>query len=155
MDDSLAVFVQQSLNRGPSLNGTERFALAVNGRTEYVTLTSLLAYVIAHGGGGGGGGPTTQTLPAGRAFGTIYQNTHASVLWVSCNPVALNNFATNFAALTGPVSPPVDTVINTFQNIGESGQAQPPLFFPVLPSWYYRVTQSSGNSAVLLWAEWY
>lgn len=89
-----------------------------------------------------------------RAKDTIYQNTSGKVRFVTIAIEVDGGVAEYAEAEIGSSSPPTITVAPIGHASGVGGDEELSLSFIVPPSWYYRLTESTGTIEIREWHEW-
>lgn len=100
---------------------------------------------------GGGGVTTKQNLTATRLYGTTYQNTGSTPIFVSVTgntTVANEQLYANVEAATPP------TVIVVVQSNPSTVTNNSSIFFIVMPGEYYLVDWFNGVKVIVAWFEW-
>jgi hypothetical protein len=99
--------------------------------------------------------PATQSVvTASRALGGIYQNTGTTPRYASVG-VIINGGANVAIQAYCDASPSPATIVIASYGAGVTVSTMAPLFFIILPGYYYKVVSSSGTGASLnVWTEW-
>jgi hypothetical protein len=95
--------------------------------------------------------PVTVQASPSRVFGTVYQNTNVTPLFVSVTSSTSNG--AQVLCYTDAGNPP-GTGVGGFFNNGTANLWQS-AFFIVLPNNYYQAKVTAGAASVLLWTEWH
>ena len=101
------------------------------------------------------GGITAQNVVSGsRVYGTVYQNTNATAMFVSICTLNAQSQGGNYDVYSDSNSTPSTKIVEVSQQVYANTLALQFTFW-VLPGNYYQVVAASGSPGIDTWTEWH
>ena len=120
-------------------------------KVDGTTITSTAGVISASAGGG----ISSQNVVSGsRAYGTVYQNTNTTAMFVSVSTLNAVSVGGNYDVYSDGSNPPTTKIVEVSQQVYGNVLAIQICFW-VLPGNYYEVTAASGSPGIDIWTEWH